>query len=79
MTELDLLRTFFNSWESLHALGPGDKNSLEHKMAAQLLVDAAQAVRVFRQPEPSAEVNDLRSMQQQVADIPPKNGFIKPH
>ena len=78
VTELDLLRTFYTCWKDLHKLGAGVKGSLEHKMAAQLLVDASEAIEKFQNPQPDANVSDFRVMQSQVAAVPPKNGFAKP-
>lgn len=78
VTELDLLRTFYSSWKDFHKLGPGTKGSLEHKMAAQLLVDASEAIEKFQNPAPDASVSEFRSMQTQIAAVEPKNGRIMP-
>lgn len=78
VNELDLLRTFYSSWKDFHKLGPGAKNSLEHKMAAQLLVDASEAIEKFRTPAPDTAISDFRAMQTQVAAIEPKNGRVIP-
>jgi hypothetical protein len=51
--ELELLRHFFDSWEALHAI-KGDKRNPEIRQraeqAAQVLVDAAMAIRAYRVP-----------------------------
>lgn len=78
VTELDLLRTFYVCWKDFHKLGHGSKGSLEHKMAAQLLVDASEAIEKFNHPAPDETVSDFRSMQTQIAAIEPKNGRVIP-
>lgn len=75
-TELELLRTFFTRWEMLHSLGkPKNGRTEEHEAAAQLLVEAAQAVKAFCAP-PAIDTSELRSLQNSIADIPPKDGSI---
>lgn len=78
MTELDLLRTFYASWKDLHKLGPAVKGSLEHKMAAQMMVDASEAIEKFRAPTPDESVSEFRAMQTQIAAIGPKDGHVIP-
>lgn len=84
MSELELLRLFFDAWEALHALGakkkPG-RPSMEHQAAAELLVQRAMAVRNFTPnlaPKPVAQavngaVHEYRALQQEVAAIQPKD------
>jgi hypothetical protein len=55
-SELLMLRSFYEAWEALHAI-PNDRlhrNKAEH--AAQALVDAAHALRAFKQPSQIARV-----------------------
>ncbi len=85
MNELDLLRNFFQAWESLHAL-PVQKGapSLEKKAATQHLQECADAVR--NAPKAMAvidanakaqippEASEYRQLQSQIAALPPQIG-----
>ena len=46
--ELEMLRHFFDSWEALHAIPNERGNRSKSEAAAQVLVDAAHAVRAMR-------------------------------
>jgi hypothetical protein len=46
--ELQLLRVFFQSWEKLHAIQNKPENKHKMEVAAQTLVDAADAIRMAR-------------------------------
>jgi hypothetical protein len=51
MTELEMLREFFDCWEGLHKLARQSAIPRWAKEnAAQRLVDAAETIRAFRQP-----------------------------
>jgi hypothetical protein len=44
--ELQLLRAFFQSWEKLHSIPNKPENKHKLEVAAQTLVDAADAIRM---------------------------------
>ena len=46
--ELEMLRAFFSAWENLHAIPNVPKNRQKAEQAAQMLVDAAHAIRALR-------------------------------
>ena len=46
--ELAMLRAFFDAWEGLHAIPNLPKNRHKSEQAAQMLVDAAHAIRALR-------------------------------
>jgi len=48
--ELELLREFFETWESFHETANSPTTKAKKEMAAQLLVEAAQRVRNYRNP-----------------------------
>ncbi len=83
MTELDLYRAFFHRWEEFHLLpkAPGRK-SKEHEEAAKRMIEAAQQIKGYVPPSAnvpvvSADTQEFRALQQQIAAIPPKLGTVK--
>lgn len=49
--ELKLLWAFFGAWEALHAIPNTQGNRRKAEAAAEVLVDAAHALRTLRAPE----------------------------
>lgn len=49
--ELSILREFYSNWRQFHKLANAqDRNDKEVRMAAQLMLEAANAVELSRQP-----------------------------
>ena len=57
-TELErkLLWAFYDAWEALHAIPNEPKNRRKSEIAAEMLVEAAHALRTIRAPQAIAKV-----------------------